>query len=418
MSSIIEWTNSNSGFATVLLSFVSVIATIVYVGATILIVRKMAKANKLTEKTIKSAQEQENERRRPRVVFDFVFYRRHIFAEIRNEGLTSAIDIRFEMPTDLVEAGKHGEVEFPFTKPISYLSPGSKRKTLLSVGWEFFSKHNKPEFTVKTSYKDDKGNYYGETIQHDLTYMKDIVELGEIYLDHEVEKIKKILEKFERTTTKISNTLKTLINSPPPLRVSDADARYSQKALAVARVFVEESEYGMRLEPQLRVEELVEKTNLTLDDALEAINELEEGGFVKLDCTVSQASDDPSQLVIVEDSLFVEFDRFWMDWDTEEDAIRIATDMISDESFPSGLRNALNIKSEKDKLKQMKQIAGRYKWEARRLNPALCWLEKRKLVTLRLAIGTGPYVCFAVDCNFPALRRFVKKHRDEQTAES
>lgn len=417
MNSIIDWINSNEGFVMAQLTMSMVLLTFVYVATTIFIVRKMAKASKLTEKTIKSAQEQENERRRPKVIFDFVVDRRCIFAEIRNEGLTSAINVRFEVPADLVEAGKHGEVEFPFTKPISYLSPGSKRKTLLSASWEFFGKHDKPEFAVKTSYKDDKGKDYEETIHHDLTYMKDIVGLGEVYLDQEVEEIKEILKKFEKTITKISDTLKTLADSPPPLRVSVDDVRYSQKALAVVRVFVEGSNCGMKFDPKLHVGKLVEKTKLALNDVLEAIDELEEGGFVTLHRKVSLASDDPRQLVIVENLLFVEFDRFWMEWDTEEDARKVATDMVSDETFPSGLRKALNMEREENRLKQMNQIASRYDWRPRRLNPALCWLEKRKLVTLHRALGTAPYVCFATDGNFPALRRFVKKHRDEQTTE-
>ena len=408
MSSIIEWLNSNEGFVMSMLTFV-------YVVANIIIVYKMMKANKLTEKTIKSAQEQENERRRPRVIFDFVIERRCIFAEVRNEGITSAIDVKFEVPDALVEMGKYGKIEFPFTKPISYLSPNSKRKTLLSTGWELFGKCDKPEFTIKVSYQDAKGKTYKETIHHDLTYMKNITELGGIYVDQEIKRIRENLEKLEKTATKISNTHEALVDSPPPLRVSVAEARYSQKALAVARVFVEESKYGMRFDPKLRVEELVKKTKLTLDDVLEAINELEEGGFVTLHRKVSLASEDPRQLVIVENLLFVEFDRFWMEWDTEEDARRIATDMVNDEDFPSGLSNALKIKSQGDMLKQMKQIASRYNWKPRRLNPALCWLRKRKLATLHQALGTRGYVYFAIDGNFPALRRFIKRHRDEQT---
>ena len=66
----------------------------------------------------------------------------------------------------------------------------------------------------------------------------------------------------------------------------------------------------------------------------------------------------------------------------------------------------------------MRQIANLYNWKPRRLNPALCWLEKRKLITLHSAIGTAPYICFAVDGNFPALRRFVKISRDEQVTET
>ena len=45
--------------------------------------------------------------------------------------------------------------------------------------------------------------------------------------------------------------------------------------------------------------------------------------------------DDTEQLVIVEDLLFVEFDRFWMGWNTEDDAKRIATGMVNDKNFSS-----------------------------------------------------------------------------------
>ena len=89
---------------------------------------------------------------------------------------------------------------------------------------------------------------------------------------------------------------------------------------------------------------------MTLDDVLEAIDELEQGRFLTLHRKVSLASDDPRQLVTVENLLFVEFDRFWMEWDTEEDARRIATDMVSDDSFPSGLSNVLDNKNQEDRV--------------------------------------------------------------------
>ena len=170
--SIIDWMNSNAGF-------VMSVLTLIYVVTTIFIVYKMMKANKIAMTSIKNEQKRENERKRPRVIFDFVDDRGTIFVEIGNNGLTPAINVKFEVPDDLVEAGKHGEAEFPFTKPISYLSPGRKRKALLSSGWEFFSKCIKPEFVIKISYQDDKGKDYVEKIHHDLTYLKNMVCLGD-----------------------------------------------------------------------------------------------------------------------------------------------------------------------------------------------------------------------------------------------
>lgn len=388
-------------------STVIAVTTIAYTCITLVIVYLMWRSNRINQK-------QEYERNRARLFFDFVHdEKRFIYAELRNDGHTPAINVKLTFPTRLEEVVSSGKIPFALTMPIPYLSPGKKVRTLISAGREFFGQLDDHKLIIGVNYEDIFCKKHFEKIHHDLTYIKYLVGIDKKDIGEELEKIGKTFTRIERTTSTTSRELDKLVNSPPPLRVSAADTRYSQKALAVARVFVEESYCGMRCDPAPSVRKLVEKTKLTLNDVLEAVDELEEGGFVTLHRELV-ASDSPRQQVIVEDLLFVEFDRFWMEWDTEEDARRIATDMVSDENFPSGLRNALNIKSQEDRLKQMKQIANRYNWKPRRLNPALCWLEKRKLITLHRAIGIAHYVCFAVDGNFPALRRFVKKHRDEQ----
>lgn len=406
IETIIKWLGGDVESIGAIGSFATAIITLAYTFATFFIFQRMREANRMN-------QEQEHERRRAHVFFDFVHDRWLIYAEVRNDGSTAARNIELDIPKKIADIATQGKIPFSLSLPISYLSPGKSIRTLVSTGPDLFARLENPDLTVSITYEDVLSNKHKEEIKIDLTYMKYLVEQTKPEVAEGVEKIAKTFDKLEKSTANTSKNIKKIVETPPPLRTGISKYRYSQKALAVAREFVRKSKYGMKLEPQLRVEELVnEETKLTLDDALEAINELEEGGFVT--CEISSASDDPSQLVIVEDSLFVEFDRFWRDWDTEEDARRIATDMVSDESFPSGLRNALNM----DRLEQMKQIASRYNWKPRRLNPALCWLEKRKLVTLHRALGTRGYVCFAIDGNFPALRRFVKMHRDEQTTDS
>jgi hypothetical protein len=52
-------------------------------------------------------------------------------------------------------------------------------------------------------------------------------------------------------------------------------------------------------------------------------------------------------------------------------------------------------------------IAERYGWEARRVNPAITYLDERNVIHAAKALSTGPYVAFQVDRK-DETRRFVK----------
>ena len=58
--------------------------------------------------------------------------------------------------------------------------------------------------------------------------------------------------------------------------------------------------------------------------------------------------------------LYATFDKHFQGWDPATDALRIAADFINDPSFPS----------------QPQDIAERYNWTPRRLNPALSYLSE------------------------------------------
>lgn len=87
---MIDWCNSNAGFATTLL-------TLVYVVATLVIVAIMVHANKLTREGNKTAVELERQRSRPVITIDF--FREAVIwnLRIRNNGLSVARDIQFRL---------------------------------------------------------------------------------------------------------------------------------------------------------------------------------------------------------------------------------------------------------------------------------------------------------------------------------
>jgi hypothetical protein len=79
------------------------------------------------------------------------------------------------------------------------------------------------------------------------------------------------------------------------------------------------------------------------------------------------------KLITPEDALFVEFDRYWMPWDAETDALQVAAGLINDPDFPK----------EQDKL------AEHLGWPARRLNPAIAYLADRALILFRKSEREG-----------------------------
>ena len=74
--------------------------------------------------------------------------------------------------------------------------------------------------------------------------------------------------------------------------------------------------------------------------------------------------------------LFVTFEKHFKEWDAGTDALRVAADFVNDPSFPG----------------EPDQIAERYGWEPRRLNPALAYLINRKLIHSIVVMAMGPWV--------------------------
>jgi hypothetical protein len=169
--------------------------------------------------------------------------------------------------------------------------------------------------------------------------------------------------------------------APPPSVSAGADAAtgYSAAASAVARYFVENSKDGTFADPQIDVEELAQKLDLSVDDTTDALYEL--SGLVKVSL----------DHVLVQGALFAEFDRHWKPWNVADDALKLGADILNDPDFPA----------------DCKQIADRYGWEPRRLNPVIHYMLERQLIVDYQAMGTQPWAIVRIVGN-DHLRRFVK----------
>lgn len=169
---------------------------------------------------------------------------------------------------------------------------------------------------------------------------------------------------------------------PPPAIVSHGAAShtgYSVAANAVAKHFVEHSRNGMFADPQISVETLAAEIGLSVDDTEDALHEL--SPFLKISL----------HHVLVQGSLFAEFDGYWQKWNPADDALRLAADIVNDPKFTSSPG----------------EIAALYGWTPRQLNSAIHYLLERGLIRDYSALGSAPYTLIRVVGNADT-RRFVK----------
>jgi len=168
--------------------------------------------------------------------------------------------------------------------------------------------------------------------------------------------------------------------APKPITESmEASIRYSAAANAVAKVFVQKSTHARKFDPWLELNELGEETGLSADDIYDAIHEL--SGMVT----------EHHDSFHAEDELFATFDRYWMPWDPAQDALKLATDMLNIEYFPT----------------EPESIGEKYGWNPRRLNPALAYLVNRKIVNDCKALDGSFWLLYQLQ-KTAATRRFVK----------
>lgn len=166
-----------------------------------------------------------------------------------------------------------------------------------------------------------------------------------------------------------------------PANVRSA-APYSPAANALAKMMVEDSPLAHKFQPFLSYEDAAAKTGLTVEDVRDAVHEL-----------MGLVSDHHGQRFYAEEELFVRLDVYWKPWDPAKDAVTVAAALLNG-----------SVPGEPD------AIAKALGWSARRLNPALSYLENRKHVKALRNMSGSDYVLvtmFATD----STRRFVKSRQ-------
>lgn len=169
----------------------------------------------------------------------------------------------------------------------------------------------------------------------------------------------------------------------PPTAVSENKyfkTGYSAAANSVASFFVEKTHAARTLDPQASFDDLMDATGLTRDDVVDAIHEL--SGMV---------SSRYGEIVYPEETLFATFDQYWKGWNPADDALKLASDMVNDPNFPA----------------TPSEIGELYEWAARRLNPAIAYLENRKLIRSLRAMDGRDWIAVQIR-RTEDTRRFVK----------
>jgi TIR domain len=190
-------------------------------------------------------------------------------------------------------------------------------------------------------------------------------------------------DEFEQDIRDLVNSIHDISRKPAlgpaPSAATLPQTGHTKAATAVAKVFVEESEHGQLADPQKTVSELAQCLSMSEEDIRDVLYELRDF------CNESFGR------VFVKSGLFAEFDKHFMEWNPEQDALRLSADLLNDNDFP----------------RRSPDIAARYNWTARRLNAAVAYLEDRKLILSRHVMGTSPWIAISIDA-VAATRRFVK----------
>lgn len=161
----------------------------------------------------------------------------------------------------------------------------------------------------------------------------------------------------------------------------------SPAAEAVVRLCMKKTQHGDSFDPQLDEAAIATHASLGRDDIVDAIDELESLGFIKHH---RHLGDGGIGLISPEATLFAKFDKYFNEWDPEQDALQIALALQND------ITNGNPI-----------DIAKHFDWPPRRLNPAMTYLAERNLIDAHQYLGTHPWRFGWID-KTAKTRRFVR----------
>lgn len=164
MQQLIEWCNSNQGFAVILL-------TAVYVIATIVMVWHMGRSNRLASKELAEVAELERRRTRPYLVFDLESHRKFVYAVLRNIGQTSAYKVSIQVNPVLEHSDKAASRPLSLvSSTIQMVAPGREFRDLVDFGPKFYKRYKEPRFQGSVNYQDTQGETFDEEFDIDMSF--------------------------------------------------------------------------------------------------------------------------------------------------------------------------------------------------------------------------------------------------------
>ena len=173
-----------------------------------------------------------------------------------------------------------------------------------------------------------------------------------------------------------------------------AEMGLSAAAAEIVELIVRDSRNGLKFDPQLRPDDLRKGTSLSDEAIREAVEELIERGVVE-DSKTLEARPLGFAVLYPQEHLFALYDGYFKDWTPAEDALRIAADLVNEGRIDSQVRP--------------RELAERYGWEPRRLNPAIFYLSLVGAAKLLRNLGMAPFTCAGLWLTGKA-RRFVRLH--------
>jgi len=159
---------------------------------------------------------------------------------------------------------------------------------------------------------------------------------------------------------------------------------WSSSAIAIAQLLAKKSEHATSFDPMMQPHEISEATGIAPTDVRMGILDLRDAGLL----WQSEAGD---LSVAPLGSLFVEFDASVMPFDPEQDAVTIANRLVGE-----GVEDA-----------ETEQLANTLGWEPRRMNSAICYLERAGAIDARHSLASEPWRAVCLTAGDETLR-FVR----------
>ena len=157
---------------------------------------------------------------------------------------------------------------------------------------------------------------------------------------------------------------------PKPHYVQPAPAGldgWSAAAISVGRHIVEASVNAMVCDPVVTLEDLASELDLESEDLRIAVLDLVDGGFLREMNARGHYTPEPP--------LFVDFDEVFMPFSPAEDARTLANRIVTGD----------------ERAASVEEMAEKLGWTPRRMNSAICYLQRAGAVDARHALASAPW---------------------------